>query len=112
VGACPSGGSGYRVRDLGVLAGDLLSYARAINNRGQVVGRNNGDGEGLTLYGDDVRNRAWLWESGRMTDLNSLIPPGSGWRLESANDINDRGQIVGVGTLGGRQRAFLLTPQE
>ena len=42
-----------RLIDLGTLGGGS-SRVHAINNRGQVVGRNNGDGEGLTLYGDDV----------------------------------------------------------
>jgi probable HAF family extracellular repeat protein len=46
-----------------------------------------------------------------MTDLNSLIPAGSGWVLTSARGINDAGQIVGTGTISGVQHAFLLTPQ-
>jgi hypothetical protein len=45
-----------------------------------------------------------------MYDLNNLIAPGSGWLLGAAYAINDRGQIVGVGTHNGQDRAFLLTP--
>ena len=45
-----------------------------------------------------------------MTDLNTLVPPGTGWVLESAAAISDGGQIVGYGTLNGKRRAFLLTP--
>ena len=46
-----------------------------------------------------------------MTDLNSLIPSSSGWTLESANDINDSGWIVGVGlNPSGQTDAFLLAP--
>jgi len=30
-------------------------------------------------------------------------------RLEAANGIDNRGDIVGDGTIRGRQRAFLLT---
>ena len=30
-------------------------------------------------------------------DLNSLLPPNSGWTLTSATGINDAGQIVGYG---------------
>ena len=47
---------------------------------------------------------------GVMSDLNALIPAGSGWTLENANAINDAGQIVGSGLRGGKLRAFLLTP--
>ncbi len=45
-----------------------------------------------------------------MTDLNSLIPAGSGWVLTRATAINDAGHIVGSGVIGGQVRAFLLTP--
>src|SRR5262249_53716527 len=48
--------------------------------------------------------------SGGMVNLNHRIPRKSGWVLWAAHGINDAGQIVGVGYHGGRQRAFLLTP--
>lgn len=35
-----------------------------------------------------------------------------GWNLQSAKDINDKGQIVGHGTLNGQTRAFLLNPYD
>ena len=41
-----------------------------------------------------------------MVDLNTLIPPDSGWVLYEATGINDAGQIVGSGDQG----YFLLTP--
>ena len=44
-----------------------------------------------------------------MTDLNTRLPSGSGWVLESANDVNDVGEIAGVGTINGQRHAFLLT---
>lgn len=47
-----------------------------------------------------------------MTDLNTLLDgSGAGWTLNWANDINDLGQIVGIGTIGGQTHAFLLTPE-
>jgi hypothetical protein len=47
-----------------------------------------------------------------MTDLNSLLPPGSGWVLTSASEIDDAGRIAGTGTSpGGETHAFLLTPE-
>jgi len=45
-----------------------------------------------------------------MTDLNDLLPPGSGWELTQAEDINEVGQIVGWGEIGGPTRGFLMTP--
>jgi len=46
-----------------------------------------------------------------MTDLNTLIPPGSPLFLKEAVGINDHGQIAGFGLLStGEARGFLLTP--
>lgn len=62
-------------------------------------------------YEEGVKvQRAVLWEAQRVQDLNALIPPDSGWRLEEATDINERGQIVGNGRYHGVRRAFLLQP--
>lgn len=89
---------------LGALRADMDAEARAINAQGQVVG----------FTGAEVkkrwRTRGFVWQNGRLTDLNALLPPHSGWTLESAAGINDRGQIVGSGTHNGRLRGFLLTP--
>ena len=70
----------------------------AINNQNQVVGA--------------YDNHAFVWnaQTGR-TDLNTLIPTGTGWELVEATALNDKGQIVGVGSINGDQHAFLLTPQ-
>jgi len=38
--------------------------------------------------------RGFLWHNGTMTDLNSMVPPGSGL-IFNAEDINDSRQIVG-----------------
>jgi probable HAF family extracellular repeat protein len=86
--------------DLGVLPGDTypFSFALGMNNVGQVVGWS--------------KYRAFVWSpSTGMLDLNNLIPANSGWFLQAANAINDKGQIVGEGTLNGQIEAFLLTPQ-
>lgn len=86
--------------DLPRLAGDDAATVGAIDEGGTVVGYSRGHSE----------ERAVVWEDGTVTDLNSLIPPDSGWALELANDINEGGQIVGWGRYGGDSRAFLLTP--
>ena len=45
-----------------------------------------------------------------MTDLNRMLPKGSGWVLTNATGINASGQLVGYGTHIGKTAAFLLTP--
>ena len=88
--------------DLGDLPGGYGSYATGINNAGQVVGQ--------STAATDVR--AFLWQNGVMTDLNTVSGVvGTGWRLLEANAINDVGQIVGHGWNPlGVPRAFILTP--
>jgi probable HAF family extracellular repeat protein len=90
------------MKDLGTLGGSL-SAALAINDEGIIVGHSRDfDGE----------PHACLWEGAQVHDLNALIPPDSGWRLQEARGVNRSGQIVGVGNLVGSdtRRAFLLTP--
>lgn len=82
--------------ELGALDRDAKSHALDINDDGLVIGASGG--------------RACLWRNEKPYDLNRLIPPDSGWRLESASAINDAGLIVGQGTVHGQRRAFLLTP--
>jgi probable HAF family extracellular repeat protein len=67
--------------DLGTLGGSY-SEARAVNQRGQVVGD--------SLPADSTLPHAFLWEGGRMRDLGTLGGPES-----SATDIDDRGRVVG-----------------
>lgn len=45
-----------------------------------------------------------------MTDLDSLIDSKSGWVLDVAYGINDKGQIVGYGSVNGQSHGFILTP--
>ncbi len=96
---------GGRFTDLGTLKGGLLSWAVAINALGQVVGASSVT---PSLYGF---GHAFLYQNGTMTDLNNLIAATSGWTLQSATAINDKGQILGYG-IGpdGQQETFLLTP--
>ena len=75
-----------KIKDLGTVDGDACSRAYGLNDRGQVVGTSN-----------DCHNslHAFVWEKrGPMLDLNQLIPPGSGWVLTNAININDRGEIL------------------
>ena len=52
----------------------------------------------------------FLWMNGKGYTLQSLLHPRSGWVLQTARGINNRGCIVGTGIHNGRTRGFLLTP--
>ncbi|MBX3364077.1 MAG: DUF3466 family protein [Phycisphaeraceae bacterium] len=91
--------SGNSITDFGTFSGEH-SYARAINTSGTIVGET--WGAGLT--------RAFIGSNSGLHDLNTRIPPDTGWNLRSATGINDSGQIVGTGDLGGFWHTFLLTP--
>lgn len=90
-----------KITDLGVLRRGTNSFAFGLNNSNHVVGA-------TTLRGGD--EQAFLWRNGRLLRLNDLVSRDSGWELREARGINDGGDIVGWGTLGGRERAFLLSP--
>ncbi|MBU1247714.1 MAG: hypothetical protein KKB70_03370 [Proteobacteria bacterium] len=82
-----------------------IGSAEAINNTGMIVGYGVvGGGEAHAFVYDPA--------TGTAQDMNSLIAPGSPLAmLFAAFDINDSGQIVGMGmTAGGDYHAFLATP--
>jgi probable HAF family extracellular repeat protein len=86
------------MQDLGALGANDDSVALGINDSGEIVGFDN-------------NAIAFLWtKTGGMKDLNSLIPPNSGWTLNHAAAINTSGQITGYGQFQGATHAFLLTP--
>jgi len=84
--------------DLGTLGG-TNSFAFGVNGLRQITGASSTDQETGT--------HAFLWQNGVLLDLNGLIPIDSGWEMEDARGINDRGQIGGWGRLKGKERAFL-----
>jgi probable HAF family extracellular repeat protein len=91
------------LKDLGTLGlGGTNSFGFAVNASGQVAGAS------TTASGTD---HAFLYSSGQMLDLNSLIAPGPGFTLLVANGISDTGYITGYGIApNGQEHAFLLTP--
>jgi probable HAF family extracellular repeat protein len=91
---------GTQMNDLGTLGG-TNSFAWALNDSGQVVGRSDIAGGA---------QHAFLYDGTGLHDLNALIPPNTGWVLQVAEAINDAGQIAGYGTFNGQTEAFLLTP--
>jgi probable HAF family extracellular repeat protein len=127
-----------RMRDLGTLGG-TRSYAYDINDKGQIAGDSttatgedhvflidkghmsdlgvvsDGNAVALNNVGEivgDMNGTPALYSNGVVTDLNDLLPPGSGWVITTpaAFDINDAGQIAGWGTVNGQTHAFLMTP--
>jgi probable HAF family extracellular repeat protein len=93
-----------------LLPTDNYSAAFSINNNGQVVGWSGTNPNFYTTSGEGIR--AFLYSDGVMQDLNSLIAPDSGVILTQARAINDRGEIVGAGSINGELHAVLLTPQQ
>jgi probable HAF family extracellular repeat protein len=75
------------MQDLGTLPGDVQANALGLNNQTQVVGGSIDANNNL---------RAFLWQNGAMTDLNTLVQPNSGLHLIAAADINDAGEISGM----------------
>jgi probable HAF family extracellular repeat protein len=84
------------------LSNDTNDIAFDVNEKGQVVGQ--------SFSTSDVR--AFLYEDGTATDLNSLVLPGSSLFLTLAQGINDRGEIAGsaVDTTTGDTVGFLAVP--
>lgn len=78
----------------------------SINNNGEIVGGYNNINAGI-IDNAFIRSR-----SGQYSDLNdAALIGGSGWHLWRALDIDDRGWIVGVGSLNGSSpRYYLLVP--
>lgn len=83
-----------------------ISRADAVNHAGDVVGHASGFFNFPTLDGSAV-----LWREGSAHNLNALVTDANGFVLRSAEDIDERGRIVGYGTIDGETHAFLLTPQ-
>ena len=85
----------YRVIDLGAIPGGGYSEARAINEKGQIVGF------AITANGN---NHAFLYDGSIMIDLGTL----TGDKTSYAYDVNDGSKVVGTSFAAtGTYRGFL-----
>ncbi|HTX46227.1 MAG TPA: hypothetical protein VMD48_08120 [Solirubrobacteraceae bacterium] len=79
-----------------------LHLANAVNASHVVAG---------AIYGPSTNDplHAAIWANGKVTDLNTLLPPGTtGWDLIEATAINDNGDIAGIAAHNGQSVGFLL----
>jgi probable HAF family extracellular repeat protein len=90
--------------DLGTLPGKDWSQAAAINSSGVIVGYSSAVGREQPL--------AFVYSNGVMTDLNTLVDDARILTLTMAQDINDKGVIVGIGTSrkNGAGHTWMLVP--
>lgn len=94
--------------DLGTLGG-LRTGAQSINDLGQVAGSSERAGVEFVFH-------AFLWENGEMSDIGLLVEPLGGMLNSDAEAINNKGQIVGAGTVqfgvaaGAFSEGFLFDP--
>jgi len=77
-----------QVSELGLLTGSTASQAFDINNLGIAVGTMTTPASTTAVY--------WM-TNGTPVDLNTLISPMTGWRLERALAVSDTGWIAGIG---------------
>ena len=92
------------MQGLGTLTGDFASFALGINDEGEVVGQ--------SIDADFSTARAFLWQKGTMTDLNTLVAvnPGKLYLL-LGESINSRREIIGLAVDGaGKFHGYLAIP--
>ncbi len=82
----------------------ISASASAINDSDEVVGTDTYE----NANGTQSDTRALLYANGHAYDLNTLIPPNSGWQIVDAAGINDRGEILGDGYYNGTLMPFIL----
>ena len=75
------------IQNLHTLPGDVLSEATGINDFQQIAG---------TSFDASGNSRVFLWQNGRIYDLNTLLQANAPLYALASGDINDRGDITGV----------------
>lgn len=96
---------GAAVQELPGVDAYRFTRANAVSNDSDLVGHATGFAGFPTIDGAAV-----LWRDDVAYDLNDLVSDAGGFVLRSAEDVDEHGRIVGLGTVGGQTRGFLLTP--
>lgn len=91
------------MQSLGALGTGTFSVANSLNSKGEIVGSS------TTVGPDQLRAFVGNRKIG-IVNLSNLVINLGGWTLQQATAINENGQIVGVGSVGGVTKAYLLTP--
>ena len=65
-------------------------------------------GSGVLSKGSS--DRAIVWRNDTTMDLNKRVRGSTDWVLQQATSVNNKGQIVGIGSYQNTTHAFLLTP--
>src|SRR5262249_34830925 len=94
---------GSLLSEIAVLPGGRNSYALGVDDAHLVV---------VAATGSNGVLHAFLWQNGNLTNLNDLLPSGTGWELVEARGINNAGQIVGWGKVNNQEQGFLLSPNQ
>jgi probable HAF family extracellular repeat protein len=90
--------------DLGALPRQNISAAHAINDAGQTVGYSR------RLETDLASSIGVIWSEAGVRPLSADVRDRAPWSITDARDINNRGQIAGVGLHLGSSTGVLLTP--
>ncbi|MBL0870939.1 MAG: hypothetical protein IBJ18_10225 [Phycisphaerales bacterium] len=90
--------------------GAVTSIAYDINSIGMAVGYYVSASTGI---GNPAGNNghAYVYYNGLFRDLNTWLPPSSGWVLERAYGINDNNCVVGRGNFNGVTKGFVMCIQ-
>jgi uncharacterized membrane protein len=101
-------GASRTIVRLATFPGALDQNAWGANDRGTIVGD-----IAFDFDGESTRGIVWQLPNLSPIDLNTLIDSGSGWKIESARAINQKGVIAAYGRHPGLlgRRAVLLRPQ-
>ncbi len=99
--------SKHGLQALALLPQDTDAQAYNINDLGQIVG----DSYAFDSSGNFISQRSAIWEKGAVTDLQTLVPPGTPPLTYETGNINDLGEItVNATNPDGSPAALLLAP--